>query len=240
MSTKSLIAASLADDIVPVVVYLFIGVMVTWIFFAFVLQKAQHDSPPNSKSNHKWWRWMIHGAHSLALAHVSLFIGPMYVIMKLFEKPACFLVWGTLLHIFVELLGFGAVLVTLGANRMMNPMPHWLAWETFCYHPQKEYAAKGLNSTNEYLSCNGFIGAVCLLILVFLVSTLVFASMVAKRDTNTGESQHHVEPRSVLRQEYNGHQLAIISNEMETCTIPETYRKNEQELTLLHYLSNDV
>lgn len=239
MSTQTLITAALAEDIFLVMPYLFAGVIVTWIFFAFVLRKSQHDSKAYRRSNHKWvLRWMIHGLHSLALAHVSLFIGPMYAIVKLFDRPTFFLVWGTLLHIFMELLGFGAVVAGIWISVPL--INYWLPWITTCsrLHHISNYGIYGYGIINNiYFSCHVFLEVVCPLILVLLVSTLVFANIVAKRDTNSCDSELQLA-------EQDEQQLTVldaVSNEsMETLIAPAEYISVDPKAGSPHHIHSSI
>lgn len=228
MSTQTLITTALAEDILLVMFYLFAGVIVTWIFFAVVLRKSQHDSKAYRRSNHKWVvRWMIHGLHSLALAHVSLFIGPMYAIVKLFDRPTFFLVWGTLLHIFMELVGLGAVVSGIWIPVRLN---YWLLWITTC--SRVSYSAYSYS-----FSCHVFLEVVCPLILVLLVSTLVFANIVAKRDTNSCDSELQLA-------EQDEQQLTVldaVSNEsMETLIAPAEYISVDPKVGSPHHIHSSI
>lgn len=158
MSTKAMINAALAESLsasMPLIPYFLVALTMPWILYGSLYSKI-------SRSNDKWWTRF---AHSFALAHVSVNIGPMYVVVKHFRTLPYFyplLILGTLLHISVDLLGVVAVLVI---GRYVS------GWDVPC-HPA--IFKDGTKEDNIYLTCNVFLGAVCPALLLLILTTVVF------------------------------------------------------------------
>ncbi|KAI5057759.1 hypothetical protein GOP47_0027774 [Adiantum capillus-veneris] len=130
---------------------------------------SQHNCIGRSK--YKWINWLSHALHSLAIAHVSLFIGPMYVIVKYFDEPSVFLIWSTLLHIFVELSGVIDVIVV---GRLQNG---WEIWDPPPCNAMPQHVWQErlpYVSVNTYLTCSVFLGVLWPSLLVLFLSALLF------------------------------------------------------------------
>lgn len=159
MSTKAMINAALAESLsasLPLIPYFLVALAIPWILYGSLYSKI------NCSNKDKWW---MRCAHSFALAHVSINIGPMYVVVKHFRSLPYFhllLILGTLLHIFVDLLGVGAVLVS---GRYLS------GWDVPC-HPA--IFKDGTKEDNIYLTCNVFLGAVCPALLLLILTAVVF------------------------------------------------------------------
>lgn len=175
MAAKTMIVAALAGPVdryihvAAPLVYFLAGGIITSVFFGFLLCKSQHNCM--GRSSYKWINWLRRALHSVAIAHVSLFIGPMYVIVKYFDEPSVLLIWSTLLHIFVELLGVIDVIVV---GRLQNG---WEIWDpppcnAMPQHVWEEHVP--YVSVNTYLTCSVFLGVLLPSVLSLFLSTLLF------------------------------------------------------------------
>eukprot|EP00250_Pteridium_aquilinum_P008399 c17913_g1_i3 orf=251-1387(-) len=160
----------------PIIIYFCVGTIGTWLSTGFLMHKSYYNS--FSQSSHKWINQMRHAVHSFALAHVSFLIGPMYVIVRLFDEPYLFLLLGTLLHIFIEILGLILVLITgrvypnSGIPLLINDVP---------------------NYSNKYQGWSMFLTILCPSLVVLLLSVVLF-NVVSKRGRHEvfiSEGDHH-------------------------------------------------
>ena len=208
MLAKNLTAAALFQFSkgvpIPVLIYLITGIIIAWIYVGLSFQSHQCGYQGNNIC--------LKIVHSFVLALMIRPISPTYLIVKE-RKSFRLLIWGTLAHILVDLIGISLVLLRLG---------HFKERESPC-HSLHLIGMK--EESNKYLTCNMFLGATFLSILVFIFTSILFIWLYMKNDDYA---------RDILETSTSRH---IECNKTSPTKI---YPVNNVKLRSLHHLSTPI